>query len=115
MIITLYHNFRCSKSQKTLEILQEKKRPFRVVDYLFTPLTAKDLVQLLATMKLSPRDIIRTNEYYYEALGLGSTTLSDDELITAIVKYPILMQRPIVVSAKGAIIARPPKKVLEIL
>jgi len=113
--VTIYHNPRCSKSRQTLELLDAKGVTPRVVLYLENPPDAVELKQILALLKLTPRDLMRTRESEYEALDLGNLERSDDELIAAMVANPILIERPIVVKGSRAAIGRPPEKVLEVL
>lgn len=119
MSVTIYHHCRCSKSNKTLKILQEKltvkKVPLQVIDYLSAPPSKPALKQIIKRMGVITRDIIRTNEPDYQTLNLDNQDLSDDELLDILVRFPILIERPIVTSDKGVVIARPPEKVLDIL
>ncbi len=113
--VTIYHNPRCSKSRQTLELLTAKGVTPRVVLYLEDPPDAVELRQILALLKLTPRDLMRTRESEYAALDLGNPERDDDELIGAMVANPILIERPIVVKGSRAVIGRPPEKVLEVL
>ena len=119
MKVTIYHNFKCSKSQKTLEILKQqvtnKDIELEVIDYLLTPPNKQQLKAFAIKMNLSIRDLIRTNEYEYAQLNLADKHLNDDDLLSAMNKHPILIERPIVHSSKGTIIGRPPENVLSIL
>ena len=118
-MVSIYHNTRCSKSNKTLEILKAKltpkKIPITIIDYLSMPPSESELKQLISRLGVGVRDVIRTDEHYYHSLKLDNVALSEDKLIEILVRYPILIQRPIVISPKGVVIARPPEKVLEIL
>lgn len=113
--ITLYHNPRCSKSRQALQILEEHRKDPEIVEYLKTPLTEKELTELLKLLKVSPRELLRKNEETYRSLNLSDPTIKDKELIAIIAKHPILMERPIVVVNHKAIIARPPEKILELI
>lgn len=113
--ITIYHNPRCSKSRQTLELLQERGIEPTIVPYLEQPPDAATLKRLLGQLGLSPRQLMRRGETRYKELGLDEPGLSDDALVQAMVDNPILIERPIVVSAKGAVLGRPPENVLEIL
>ncbi len=110
---TIYHNPRCSKSRQTLEILKNKELNFIIVKYLDTPLSKQELASLCAQLALSPSECIRTGESLYNELGLKNAT--EDELLDAMAAHPILVERPIVVTEKGARIGRPPENVLDIL
>ena len=112
---TIYHNPRCSKSRETLQLLQEKGISPDVVLYLETPPDAKTLKDLLKKLGLKPRQLMRTKEAEYKAMGLDDDALSDEQLIAAMVECPKLIERPIVVHGKKAALGRPPEQVLEIL
>jgi len=114
-MVTIYHNPRCSKSRQTLQLLQDNQVEIDIVDYLNNPLDKSQLQQLVALLDCSVRDIVRTSEADYKENDLANKDLSDDELLTAIVKMPKLMQRPIVVNGKKATIGRPPENVLDII
>ncbi len=115
MSVTIYHNSRCSKSRKTLELLKENNIEPTIVEYLKTPPTAQQLKEILAQLALSPRDLMRKKEDEYSEYGLDDSSLSDDQLIDYMVKYPILIERPIVISNGKAVIGRPPENILEII
>ena len=112
---TIYHNPRCSKSRQTLELLQEKGIEPDVVLYLETPPDAKTLKGLLKKLGLKPRELMRTKETEYKDMGLQDSSLSDDQLIAAMVECPKLIERPIVVNGSKAALGRPPEQVLDIL
>ena len=113
--LTLYHNPRCSKSRGALELLQAQGLTPNVVRYLETPLNAAQLSDLLAKLKISARQLLRTGEEDYKTLNLADSNLSDAQLIDAMAAYPKLIERPILVVDNHAVIGRPPEKVLEIL
>ena len=115
MMVTIYHNPRCSKSRQTLQLLQENNVSPEVVEYLKTPLDKDQLTELISKLGISVRDIIRKSEQDYKDRALSNAELSDDALLNAIVEAPKLMQRPIVVNGNKAAIGRPPENVLEIL
>jgi arsenate reductase len=112
MAVTIYHNPNCSTSKKVLGWLQEKGLAPKVVEYLKTPLDEAGLKSLLKQMKARPRDILRRKGEAFEALNLTDQT-SDAALIKAIAKTPVLLERPIVVGPKGAVLCRPPERVWE--
>lgn len=112
---TLYHNPRCSKSRETLQLLQDRGITPDVVLYLESPPDAKTLKDLLKKLGLKPRQLMRTKETDYKAMGLDDANLSDEQLIAAMVECPKLIERPIVVHGKKAALGRPPEQVLEIL
>ncbi|MCY0965856.1 arsenate reductase (glutaredoxin) [Parathalassolituus penaei] len=114
--ITIYHNPRCSKSRETLALLQEQGITPQVVEYLKDTPDAATLSALIDQLGLqSPRQLMRTKEDEYKALNLDDTSLSDEQLIAAMVATPKLIERPIVVCNGQARIGRPPQLVLEIL
>ena len=115
MSIVIYHNPRCSKSRKTLELLEQHQQQPQVIEYLKTPPDAQTLKQLLQKLGISARDLLRTKEDEYALAGLDNPGLSDDEIIAAMVRFPKLIERPIVVSGNVAILGRPPEKVLELI
>jgi arsenate reductase len=115
MQVKIYHNPRCSKSRQTLQLLQEHEIEPEVVEYLETPPDKTTLRKILKQLGLSPRDLIRRKENEYKENQLDDPSLTDEQLIDAMVKYPKLIERPIVVTDKGAAIGRPPEKVLEVL
>ena len=115
MSVTIYHNPRCSKSRRTLALLQERGVQPKIVEYLKEPPSADELDSLLKKLGVEPRDAMRKKEAPYKDKNLSNETLSRDQLIAAIVADPILLERPIVVSGSKAAIGRPPESVLEII
>ena len=112
--VTMYHNPQCSKSRQTLALLSEQGVEADVVEYLKTPPDAKTLDELLQKLGLEPRELMRTKEDEYAALGLAEVT-DRTQLIQAMVEHPILIERPIVVKGNQARLGRPPEQVLDIL
>lgn len=112
---TIYHNPRCSKSRATLDLLTMRGFAPRVVNYLETPPTIAQIRTLLDMLGVEPRELMRTEENEYSALGLGDQTLEREQLIAAIATHPRLLQRPVVVFDGKAAIGRPPEAVLAIL
>lgn len=112
---TIYHNPRCSKSRQALALLGERGIDVEVVRYLDTPPTAAEIESLLELLGLEPRDIMRRNEPEYREQSLDDPSLTRAELVAAISQNPKLLERPILVTPKGARIGRPPETVLEIL
>ena len=115
MQVKIYHNPRCSKSRQTLQLLQEHGVEPKVVEYLKTPPDKDTLKKILEQLQLSPRDLIRHKEPEYKENHLDDPSLSDEQLIEAMLKHPKLIERPIVVSDKGVALGRPPENVLEVL
>lgn len=112
---TIYHNPRCSKSREALQRLQELGIDPQIVEYLNTPYTQKQLVDLIQRAGLKVREAIRSNEPLYTTLGLNSAECSDEALIAAMVAHPVLVNRPIVVTEKGVRLCRPIAALDEIL
>jgi arsenate reductase len=113
--IVIYHNPRCSKSRATLELLGTQGIRPEVVHYLETPPDAATLDRLLGLLDLQPRQLMRTREAAYRDHGLDDPALTRQQLIEAMVRWPQLIERPIVVRGNRAALGRPPEKVLDIL
>ena len=111
----LYHNPKCSKSRKALEIIENKNINTKVILYLKDKLTKSMLKQILDLSGLSVRDIIRSNEKEYKDNNLDNLNLSQDEILELIIKHPKLLQRPVLVYNNQAIIGRPPEDILRII
>ena len=114
-ILTIYQKPTCTTCRQTMGILKESGVDFEAINYYIDPIPKKKLKELLAKMKLSARDILRTKEPIYKELKLAERKLTDDELIELMVKHPDLIQRPIVEKGKKAILARPAERIREIL
>lgn len=114
-MLTIYHNPRCSKSRETLAILRAKGLEPTIVEYLKTPLNPDELRALFEQANLTVREAIRTKEAEYKDLGLDAPEINDEDLLAAVAKHPRLMNRPFVVTDKGARLCRPPELVEEIL
>lgn len=115
MTVTIYHNPRCSKSRQTLALLQEKGIEPEIIEYLKTPPSKIRMQEILKMLDMEPRDLMRTKESAYKEAGLDDQGLSREQLIAAMIEYPILIERPIVLANGKAAIGRPPESVLEIL
>jgi arsenate reductase len=113
--VEIFHNPRCSKSRQTLELLNEKGVAPEITEYLKTPPDRQQLKQILSMLDLEPRQLMRTKEAEYKEQGLDDPSISDEELIDAMITTPKLIERPIVISNGKAAIGRPPESVLEIL
>jgi len=113
MPITIYHNPRCNTSRRTLALLREKGVDPEIVEYLKTPYTAAQLKRLLGQLKMPANALIRKKEA--AAAGIDPKSLSEGQLIDAMVKNPIIVERPIVVSGGKAALGRPPEAVLSVL
>ena len=115
MAISIFHNPRCSKSRATLALLQEQGIEPEIRLYLESPPDANELSSILQKLGKSPRELMRKGEAAYRELGLNDETLSDDELVQAMVSSPKLIERPIVLANGRAALGRPPESVLDIL
>ncbi|MEZ5665738.1 MAG: arsenate reductase (glutaredoxin) [Burkholderiaceae bacterium] len=113
--LTLYHNPRCSTSRQALALLRERGTEPVIVEYLKTPPDRATLQALVKASGVPLREFLRSKEDPYKALDLGRPGVSDDELIDAVLSHPVLLQRPIAVTAAGVRIGRPPERVLELL
>ena len=112
---TIFHNPRCSKSRQALSLLEEQGITPEIRLYLKDPLSIEEMQQLLALLKISPRELLRTNEQEYKLLSLNDPNTDETSLVEALVSHPKLMERPIVVKGRRAVVARPPEKVLELI
>ena len=115
MNAVIYHNPRCSSSRNALAMLREAGIEPEVVEYLKDPPTRERLAELIAGAGLQVRDAIRSKEAAYAELGLDDPMLDDDALLDAMVREPILIQRPFVQTARGIRLGRPVELVREIL
>jgi len=115
----IYHNPRCSKSRKVLEIINSKTKDLKIIKYLEDGINIIELKSILSLNKISKDEIIRKNESSYKKLKLKKKDLSNDEIINYIVKFPILLQRPLIFKYQNnkllqAVIGRPPETVLNL-
>ena len=115
MTITIYHNPDCGTSRNTLAIIRLSGEEPQVIEYLKSPPSRDRLVELLEAMAMTPRQLLREKGTPYAELGLGDPKWSDDEILDFMLAHPILINRPIVVSPLGAVLARPSEAVLDIL
>jgi arsenate reductase (glutaredoxin) len=115
MNVTIYHNPGCGTSRNTLALIRKAGIEPQVIEYLKTPPTRAELADLIRRMGVSVRDVVREKGTPFAELGLGDPTLSDEQLIDAMMAHPILINRPIVVSQLGVKLCRPSEAVLDIL
>jgi len=115
MTVIIFHNPKCSKSRQTLALLEEQGIRPTVVEYLKDVPTAETLSEILDLLGLEPRGLMRKKEKEYAMNNLASEDLSRDQLIRAMVDFPRLIERPIVLAGGKAAIGRPPEDVLKIL
>jgi arsenate reductase (glutaredoxin) len=113
--VVIYHNPSCTTSRKVLGMIREAGVEPRVIEYLKTPPSRTELLDLLRRMGLTPRQLLRRRGTPYDELGLGDPARTDDALIDAILAHPVLMERPVVVGPRGVRLCRPPEKVHEVL
>ncbi len=113
--IIIYHNPDCGTSRNTLALIRNSGVEPHIIEYLKCPPTRLLLTQLLDRAGLTVRQILRVNGTPFNDLGLGDPSLSDDALLDAIGAHPILMNRPLVVTAKGVRLCRPSQEVLDML
>lgn len=113
--VTIYHNPNCGTSRNTLAMIKASGESPEVVEYLKTPPSRERLLELISAMGISAREILREKGTPYADLGLNDMGLSEDVLIDAMLQYPILINRPIVVTTKGVKLCRPSELVLSIL
>nr|WP_321443521.1 arsenate reductase (glutaredoxin) [uncultured Cohaesibacter sp.] len=115
MAITIYHNPKCGTSRNVLAMIRKAGIEPTIIEYLKTPPSRAELIALIDAMPISTRDLLRQKGTPYEELGLEDESLSDDQLLDAMMAHPILINRPIVVSDKGTNLCRPSEKVLDLL
>ena len=115
MSAKIYHNTRCSKSRATVAILEQNNVDFEIVNYLVEPPSDSELKAILKELGMNARELMRRGEPKYKELELANKSLSEDELIKAMLEFPILIERPIVRTDKGVAIGRPPENVYSIL
>jgi arsenate reductase len=110
----IYHNPRCSKSRQGLAILQDSNAEFEIIKYLEQSITSEELKEILDLLNISPIELIRKNEMIWKQNYKGKN-LTDQELISAMVENPKLIERPIVINKDKAVIGRPPEIIKSIL
>ena len=115
MKATIYHNPMCGTSRNTLEILRNEGADVTVIEYLKTPPSAAELKRLYARAGITPREGLRTKEQLAKDLDLVEGAVSDAAILEAMAENPILIERPLVETEKGARLCRPKERVREIL
>lgn len=113
--LTIYHNPRCSKSRQALALLEEKGLKPKVVLYLDDTPSERTLKQLIKKLGIEPRDLLRKGEAEYKELNLADKSISDADIIAAMVAHPRLIERPVVVKGDRAVIGRPPENIHHLL
>jgi len=112
--LKIYHNPRCRKSREGLAILENSGKEFQIIKYLEHNLTEKELNEIINLLNISPIDLVRKTEKIWKENYKGKE-LSDKQIITAMLKYPKLIERPIVVNNKKAVIGRPSEEITNII
>jgi arsenate reductase len=115
MKATIYHNPMCGTSRKTLEILENEGVNVDIVEYLKAPPSRDELKRLYERAGITPRQGLRDKEPLAAELGLNDPSISDDAILDAMMEHPILIQRPLVETEKGARLCRPQDEVRQIL
>lgn len=115
MDITIFHNPRCSKSRQTLQLLESQGIEPNIRLYLEDSPNADEIKAILKKLGITPRELLRKGEDAYKENNLSNKDLSDDALINAMVEFPKLIERPIVINGDQAKLGRPPEQVLEIV
>ncbi|MDO5667677.1 MAG: arsenate reductase (glutaredoxin) [Alcaligenaceae bacterium] len=111
----IYHNPNCGTSRNTLAMMIASGETPKVIEYLQNPPCRERLVEILALMDITPRELLRQKGTPYDELNLADPSLTDEQLIDAMMRHPILINRPIVVTDKGARLCRPSELVLDLL
>jgi arsenate reductase len=115
MTVTIYHNPACGTSRNVLGLIRNSGEEPHVIEYLKTPPSRDELVNLVGRMGIPVRELLRRKGTPYDALNLDNAALTDDELIDAMVAHPILINRPVVITPLGVALCRPSEAVLDIL
>lgn len=110
----IYHNPRCSKSRQGLAILENSGTDFEIVKYLEQPPTFQELTEIIELLGITPINLVRKNEAVWKEKYKGKD-LSNDEIITAMIEHPKLIERPIVINKGKAVIGRPPEMIKSIV
>ena len=113
--VTVYYNPNCSKCRLSIELLEKQGQRATIIEYLKTPPDAGTLAAILDMLGMEPRELMRKHEKEYTEAGLDNPALSREQLISAMIEYPRLIERPIVIKDGKAAIGRPPERILEIL
>ncbi|MCI0754320.1 arsenate reductase (glutaredoxin) [Teichococcus vastitatis] len=115
MTVTIYHNPACGTSRNTLALIRNSGEEPEIIEYLKTPPTREVLADLIRRMGITTRDVLRQKGTPYEELGLADPSLTDDQLLDAMMAHPILINRPIVVTPLGVKLCRPSEAALDLL
>jgi arsenate reductase len=112
-MFTIYHNPKCSKSRESLKLLEENASDIKIVEYLKTPLSIDELKSIALKLNLKPAEFVRTKESLIQEEGLDLS--SDDKVLAAMVKYPKIIERPIIIKGDKAVLGRPPENIKKLL
>jgi len=115
MDITIYHNPKCSKSRRTLALIEEAGETPTIVEYLVNPPDVATLRDIISCLGISAKALLRTKEAEFEQLNLGDESVDEQTMLAAMAAHPILIERPIVVANGKAVIGRPPENVKALL
>ena len=115
MQVTIWHNPRCSKSRQTLKLLEDNGIKPVIRKYLEDAPSPTELRNVLGKLGLTAADLVRRQESLFKELGLNNAGASEDQLLAAMTEHPKLIERPVVITDKGAALGRPPENVLDIL
>jgi arsenate reductase len=113
-MIKIYHNNRCSKSRKGVQLLEESGKEFKIIKYLENIPTQEELTNIISLLNIPPIELVRKNEKYWKENFKGKE-LNDMEIITAMVEFPKLIERPIVINNDKAVIGRPTELIESII
>lgn len=113
-MITVYHNPRCSKSRASIAFLEEQGVAYKIIKYLEANLTQEDIKTMLNKLNYSPIQLVRTKDSFWQE-NFKNKTMTDQEIIDAMVSFPQIIERPVVINGPKAIVARPTEKISEIL
>jgi arsenate reductase len=113
-MLTIYHNNRCSKSREGVCFLESLKQPFEIINYLETPFTVESLTEVIGKLNCKPIELVRTKEKDWIA-NFKEKSMTDKDIIKAMVAFPRLIERPIVMTNNKAVIARPAEKINTLL
>jgi arsenate reductase len=113
-MITILHNPRCTKSREGLSLLENSGKDFEVIKYLDEPISEEKLKTIISLLGIKPIELVRKNEAIWKSDFKGKT-LSDVQIVKAMVAHPKLIERPIVINGKKAAIGRPPETILDII
>ena len=113
-MIKIYHNPRCSKSRQGLEVIENSGKEFKIIKYLNDVPSEEELTEIIDLLNISPIELVRKNESIWKE-NYKEKQLSDQEIIKAMITHPKLIERPIVINNKKAVIGRPVEDILKVL